>query len=158
MSDDKLGQCAHGYYGLCPHCYDSLRAELAELRARVKEVPRTTEWHIAMREANQIHDADAYFAARSEMLDSGHNRHLFEAGYQRGFDAGEKVYAGTAAAAVPGDVAKDAEISDSVLLKAYTTASNGEVLSHSWRPIYLRYARIGIAAILAADTEGRKDE
>ncbi len=34
MSDDKLGQCAHGYYGLCPHCYDSLRAELAELRAR----------------------------------------------------------------------------------------------------------------------------
>jgi len=65
---------------------------------------------------------------------------------------------GVKPAAVPDDVAKDAEISDSVLLKAYTTASNGEVLSHSWRPIYLRYARIGIAAILAADTEGRKDE
>ena len=42
------------------------------------------------------------------------------------------------------------EVSDSALLKAYTTASNGEILSHSWRPIFLRYARIGIAAILAA--------
>lgn len=39
--------------------YADVSDELAELRARVKEVPRTTEWHIAMREANQIRDADA---------------------------------------------------------------------------------------------------
>lgn len=29
MSDDKSGQCEHGYYGLCPRCYETLRAELA---------------------------------------------------------------------------------------------------------------------------------
>lgn len=55
-------------------------------------------------------------------------------------------------AAVPEAVAKD--VSDSALLKAYTTET-GKVLPHSWRPIFLDYARIGIKAALlsAADTE-----
>lgn len=68
---------------------DRLRARL-EGMARIK---RTTEWHIAMREAHQIHDGDAYFAARPGKFNVPRNRDLFEAGYQRGFDAGEKVYA-----------------------------------------------------------------
>lgn len=68
----------------------------------------------------------------------------------------------------PADAALADEITDAQLLKAYTTASNGEVLAHSWRPIFLRYARIGIAAALRArqpaqavavpDELGRYDE
>jgi len=35
MSDDKSGQCEHGYYGLCPRCYETLRARVAELEAQI---------------------------------------------------------------------------------------------------------------------------
>ena len=128
------------------------RAELAELRARVPAIcfPRQPNG-----EGGWVIDAN-YVAAI--------HKDCFPIEWQPCEEEVEAVLlaveraAPVTPAAVPEDVAKDAEISDSVLLKAYTTASNGEVLSHSWRPIYLRYARIGIAAILAADTEGRKDE
>lgn len=54
MSDDKSGQCEHGYYGLCPRCYDNLRADrdrysdmldisqgvVRELCARIAELER----------------------------------------------------------------------------------------------------------------------
>lgn len=130
----------------------ALRAELAELRARVPAIcfPRQPNG-----EGGWVIDAN-YVAAI--------HKDCFPIEWQPCEEEVEAVLlaveraAPVTPAAVPEDVAKDAEISDSVLLKAYTTASNGEVLSHSWRPIYLRYARIGIAAILAADTEGRKDE
>lgn len=59
------------------------------------------------------------------------------------------------AAAEKEAVAKD--VSDSALFKAYTTET-GKVLPHSWRPIFLDYARIGIKAALlsAADDEVKK--
>lgn len=54
---------------------------------------RTTERHIALREGHRIKGGDDYFAARTQVLeDDGFNRSLFDAGFDRGFDAAEKVY------------------------------------------------------------------
>jgi len=99
MSDDKLGQCAHGYYGLCPHCYDSLRAELAELRAQVpvgfyweRTDTRTPESGLLF---HGLPDRDAVMRANSD---------------PRCPSVPHYVYARPVTpAAVPDDVAKDAE-------------------------------------------------
>lgn len=52
----------------------------------------TREHHLALREAHHIADSEAYFKARIELNTYG-GRTAFEAGYQRGFDAAEKLYA-----------------------------------------------------------------
>lgn len=52
--------------------------------------PWTTERHIALREAHQIVDSDAYFGARPA-LDGPEARDRFEAGHKRGFDAAAKL-------------------------------------------------------------------
>lgn len=91
MSDDKSGQCAHGYYGLCPHCYDSLRAELDRLRVRLSEAVSTK--------------CDAWWARDSET------------GLQRAFRADESIPAdavpwwnvGGINGNAPQDDARDAE-------------------------------------------------
>lgn len=51
----------------------------------------TTERHIALREGHHHAMAHAYFEANASE-DNGHLRRLFEKGFERGFDAGEKVY------------------------------------------------------------------
>ena len=55
-------------------------------------VAHTTERHIALREGHSIAAEDAYFAPRP-VEDGAMQRRAFQQGFQRGFDAGEKVYA-----------------------------------------------------------------
>ncbi len=54
-------------------------------------VAHTTERHIALREGHAIKSEDDYFDARPRH-DTQDRRHYFRAGFERGFDAGEKVY------------------------------------------------------------------
>lgn len=42
------------------------------------------DW-VAIMEAEEIGASDAYFEARHSSLDTGHNRHLFRAGFERGY-------------------------------------------------------------------------
>jgi len=55
--------------------------------------PRTTEQHIALREAHEIAAERDYFNARPHITNDGRATMLFEAGFRRGFDAGRDVYA-----------------------------------------------------------------
>ena len=55
--------------------------------------PRTTEQHIALREAHEIAAERDYFNARAHITNDGRATMLFEAGFRRGFDAGRDVYA-----------------------------------------------------------------
>ena len=54
---------------------------------QAERVPLTSEQAIAMREAHQIGASDAWFKARYEGLDTRHSRNIFEAGFNRGWDA-----------------------------------------------------------------------
>lgn len=65
---------------------------IGEVARRLRAKAMTTEQHIALRDAHHSHDSDAYFAARAWMLDTVDRRKVFEAGFQRGFEAGKKVY------------------------------------------------------------------
>lgn len=76
------------------------KAEATQAAAGDEE--RTTEKHIALREGHRIKGGDDYFAARAQVLeDDAFNRSLFDAGFDRGFDAAEKVYPPQAAQAQP---------------------------------------------------------
>ena len=65
----------------------------AALEAQQEPVPHTTsERHFALREAHEHSSTEDYFAARPS-FDGPDERKAFRAGFVRGFDAGEKVYA-----------------------------------------------------------------
>lgn len=63
-------------------------------RAEVAQNPLTREQIYAIKEGECIAAEDAYFKARSEMLDTTHNRRIFEAGFERGYDAALKTSPG----------------------------------------------------------------
>ena len=65
-------------------------------------VAHTSERHFALREAHGHRSEEDYFAARPN-LDGPDERTTFRAGFARGFDAGEKVYATPASAPPAGD-------------------------------------------------------
>ena len=54
---------------------------------QAERVPLTSKQAIAMREARHIGASDAWFKARYEGLDTRHSRNIFEAGFNRGWDA-----------------------------------------------------------------------
>lgn len=74
---------------------NDLRLQLQRLGTRPyvpAQVPVDRERYIALREAHGINDSDNYFMARSG-IDLGDDRHIFNAGHSRGFDAAAKLYA-----------------------------------------------------------------
>lgn len=63
-------------------------------------VAHTSERHFALREAHCIAASEAFWKARPGTEDTG-RRIAFDAGFVRGFDAGEKVYAAPQPQAAP---------------------------------------------------------
>ena len=71
-------------------------APQAPAEPAAQAVAHTSERHFALREAHEIAAEEAFFQARPE-LEGGGFRPMFNAGFVRGFDAAEKVYATPAA-------------------------------------------------------------
>lgn len=92
----KLSPIADGDWDNEMYVIDRAKQALTALseleRMAGEQEPITREHHLALREAHHITDSKAYFKARAELNSYG-GRTAFEAGYQRGFDAAEKVYA-----------------------------------------------------------------
>ena len=80
--------------------YASAPAAPAQAVPSAQPVAHTSERHFALREAHCIKAQDDYFAARP-VEDGAMQRKAFDAGFARGFDAGEKVYYTAQPVAVP---------------------------------------------------------
>jgi uncharacterized protein YgbK (DUF1537 family) len=78
----------------------ALATQPAQPSAQGAAVAHTSERHFALREAHCIAAGDAFWAARPGTADDA-RRIAFDAGFVRGFDAGEKVYASAPAAPAP---------------------------------------------------------
>lgn len=77
----------------------------AGLREAGEAVARTSERHFALRDAHGHRSEEDYFAARPK-LDGPDERTAFRAGFTRGFDAGEQVYAAPPSPAPQGERAQ----------------------------------------------------
>lgn len=98
---ERLKQLDDDMNALCPRVTQDMVERLeatAQMLASVaapgvqQAVAHTSERHFALREAHCIAALDAYFEPRP-VEDGAMSRRAFEAGFTRGFDAGEKVYA-----------------------------------------------------------------
>ena len=72
---------------------EAIRTVCDALEAQRRAVPVDRESHIALREAYATNSEEDYFSARHSSLDMARNRHIFNAGFTRGFDTAVERYA-----------------------------------------------------------------
>jgi hypothetical protein len=99
--DEAIAQLRHYAPHLRVDYTEAIRTVCDTLEAQRRAVPIYRESHIALREAYATNSEEDYFSARHSSLDMASNRHIFNAGFTRGFDTAVERYAAAPAQPAP---------------------------------------------------------